>query len=87
MDLFAFIHHVDPTKVRIGEREVKEGEVPLLELTRGRVVPLAGVNEQGNQGGGFQDAGVHVVNEESGDAAVVDQIEESDHVVQDKGAN
>ncbi|GKE56357.1 hypothetical protein Tco_1495542, partial [Tanacetum coccineum] len=33
---------------RIGGREVGEGEVQLLELTRGRVVPLAGVN-QGNQ--------------------------------------
>nr|GEZ43339.1 hypothetical protein [Tanacetum cinerariifolium] len=49
MDLFAFIHHSDPTKVRIGEREVGEGEVPFLELTRGRFVSLAGVNEQGNQ--------------------------------------
>ncbi|GKA36235.1 hypothetical protein Tco_0722726 [Tanacetum coccineum] len=26
MDLFAFINHADPTKVRIGEREVAEGE-------------------------------------------------------------
>nr|GEX41818.1 hypothetical protein [Tanacetum cinerariifolium] len=52
MDLFACIHHVDPTKVRIGERE---------------------------------DAEVHVVNEESGDLAVADQIEVSDHVVQDEG--
>ncbi|GJU14451.1 RNA-directed DNA polymerase [Tanacetum coccineum] len=57
MDLFAFIHHVDPTKV--GEKEVGEGE----------------------------DTGVHVVNEGSGDAAVADQIEESDHAVQDEGAN
>ncbi|GJZ33863.1 hypothetical protein Tco_0579299, partial [Tanacetum coccineum] len=38
-------------------------------------------------GAGVQDAGVHVVNEESGDAAVADQIEESDHVVQDEWAN
>ncbi|GJZ64540.1 hypothetical protein Tco_0620961 [Tanacetum coccineum] len=60
VDLFAFINHADPTKVRIGEREVKEGEVPLLELTRGRVVPLAGVNEQGNQNDDVQDDGVHV---------------------------
>ncbi|GJU04716.1 hypothetical protein Tco_1121146 [Tanacetum coccineum] len=92
MDLFAFIHYVDPTKVRIGEREVREGEVSLLELTRGCVVPLDGVNEQGNQGegvhdAGVQDAGVYVVNEESGDDAVADQIEESDHVVQDEWAN
>ncbi|GKA62297.1 hypothetical protein Tco_0761816 [Tanacetum coccineum] len=48
MNLFAFIHHVDPTKVRIGEREVREGEVLLLELTHDRVVPLAGVNDQEN---------------------------------------
>ncbi|GJY53711.1 hypothetical protein Tco_0445375 [Tanacetum coccineum] len=49
MDLFAFIHHADSTKVRIGEIEVREGEVPLLQLTRDRVVPLAGANDQGNK--------------------------------------
>ncbi|GKC04526.1 hypothetical protein Tco_0996136 [Tanacetum coccineum] len=38
-----------PTKVRIGEKQIKEGQVPLLESTRDRVVSLAGVNEQGNQ--------------------------------------
>ncbi|GJV79491.1 hypothetical protein Tco_1515361 [Tanacetum coccineum] len=43
MDLFAFINHVDTTKVQIEEQEVAEGEVPLLQLTRGRVVPLAGI--------------------------------------------
>ncbi|GJV91683.1 hypothetical protein Tco_1539496 [Tanacetum coccineum] len=66
MDLFAFINHADPTKVRIGRREVREGEgeVSLLESTRGRVVLLACVNEQGNQNDDVQDAGVHVVNEE-----------------------
>ncbi|GJZ91054.1 hypothetical protein Tco_0662981 [Tanacetum coccineum] len=57
MDLFAFINHADPTKVRIGEREVREGEVPLLDSTRGRVVPLAGVNEQGNQNDDVEDDG------------------------------
>ncbi|GKD69930.1 hypothetical protein Tco_1324020, partial [Tanacetum coccineum] len=64
MDFFAFINHADPTKVRIGEREVREGEVPLLESTRGRVVPLAGVNKQGSQNDDIQYAGIHVVNEE-----------------------
>nr|GFC51063.1 hypothetical protein [Tanacetum cinerariifolium] len=44
MDLFAFINHADPTKVRIGE-----GQTPLLKSTRGCVVPLANVNDQGNQ--------------------------------------
>nr|GEY59119.1 hypothetical protein [Tanacetum cinerariifolium] len=57
MDLFSFIHHANPTKVRIGEREVGEGEVPLLELTRGRVVSLAGVNEQRNQNNNVEGAG------------------------------
>ncbi|GKD18482.1 hypothetical protein Tco_1207640, partial [Tanacetum coccineum] len=38
----SFINHADPTKVQIGEREVREGEVPLLELTRGCVVSLTG---------------------------------------------
>ncbi|GJY54041.1 hypothetical protein Tco_0445705 [Tanacetum coccineum] len=81
MDLFAFIHHADPTKVRIRESEVREGEVPLLELTRGRVVSLPGVNYQG-------DANIQgVVNEGSGDAAVADEIEDSDGVVQDEGDN
>ncbi|GKC60206.1 hypothetical protein Tco_1087804 [Tanacetum coccineum] len=56
--------HVDPTKVRIGEKKIKEGQVPLLESTRGRVVPLAGVNKQGNQDDNVQDIGHDVVVEE-----------------------
>ncbi|GJR12003.1 hypothetical protein Tco_0794655 [Tanacetum coccineum] len=45
MDLFAFINHTDPTKVRIAEKQIEEGQVPLLESTRGRVVLLAGDEE------------------------------------------
>ncbi|GJX45853.1 gypsy type transposase [Tanacetum coccineum] len=62
MDLFVFINHADLTKVRIGEREVREGEVSLLELTRGRVVLLTGVNDQGDAN--IQDVGHNVVNKE-----------------------
>ncbi|GJV61986.1 hypothetical protein Tco_1468086 [Tanacetum coccineum] len=40
MDLFSFIRHSDPTNVRVGERNVMEGEVKLLTLTEGRVVLL-----------------------------------------------
>ncbi|GKA28212.1 hypothetical protein Tco_0714380 [Tanacetum coccineum] len=40
MDLCAFIHVVDPTKVKIVERERAEGETKLLDSTVGRVVPL-----------------------------------------------
>ncbi|GJR60730.1 hypothetical protein Tco_1502892 [Tanacetum coccineum] len=57
MDLFAFINHADPSKVRIREREVREGEVPLLDSTVGHVVPLTGVNEQGNQNDDVEDDG------------------------------
>ncbi|GKE66494.1 hypothetical protein Tco_1520655, partial [Tanacetum coccineum] len=40
MDLFAFIRHSDPTKVRIREREPAEREVKLMTLTDGRTVSL-----------------------------------------------
>ncbi|GKF04953.1 hypothetical protein Tco_0035621, partial [Tanacetum coccineum] len=63
------------------EREVREGEVPLLELTRGRVIPLPGVNDQG-------DANIQgVVNEGNGDVTVADEIKKSDHVVPYEGDN
>nr|GEV78740.1 hypothetical protein [Tanacetum cinerariifolium] len=40
MDLFAFIRHSDPTKVRIEERDLAEKEVKLLKITEGRTVSL-----------------------------------------------
>ncbi|GJW68447.1 hypothetical protein Tco_0122871, partial [Tanacetum coccineum] len=40
MDLLSFIRTVDPTKVRVGERQRAEGELKLLDTTVGRVVPL-----------------------------------------------
>ncbi|GJW68625.1 hypothetical protein Tco_0123049 [Tanacetum coccineum] len=40
MDLLAFIHVADPTKVRVVERERVVGEVKLLDSTVGRAVPL-----------------------------------------------
>nr|GEU82350.1 hypothetical protein [Tanacetum cinerariifolium] len=40
MDLLSFIRIVDPTKVRIGERQRDEDKPKLLETTVGRVVPL-----------------------------------------------
>ncbi|GJY70988.1 hypothetical protein Tco_0474691 [Tanacetum coccineum] len=76
MDLFAFINHADPTKVQIGEREVGDREVPLLQLTRSRVVPLAGVNDQGNAN--VQGVGNDNVNEEGGDVAVADQTDKKE---------
>ncbi|GKB72198.1 hypothetical protein Tco_0933610 [Tanacetum coccineum] len=80
MDLFAFINHADTTKVQIVEKKIKEGQVPLLESTRGRVVPLAGVNEQGNQNDdvqdvahGVQDEGVNIVSHEEVEATAADK--------------
>nr|GEX50838.1 hypothetical protein [Tanacetum cinerariifolium] len=57
MDLLAVIHHADPTKVRIGEKHVGEGEVPLLKLTRGRAVSLADQIQEGD----------HVIQDEGAD--------------------
>nr|GFD28733.1 hypothetical protein [Tanacetum cinerariifolium] len=40
MDIFAFIHTSDPTKVKVVEQERKEDEPRLLETTVGRTVLL-----------------------------------------------
>ncbi|GKF65052.1 hypothetical protein Tco_0188500, partial [Tanacetum coccineum] len=40
MDLFAFIHTPDPTKVKVVEREQVKDEPLLLQKTVGRTVPL-----------------------------------------------
>ncbi|GJZ78033.1 hypothetical protein Tco_0642705 [Tanacetum coccineum] len=40
MDFLSFIQTVDPTKVRVGERQRAEDEPKLLDTTIGRVVPL-----------------------------------------------
>ncbi|GJW88824.1 hypothetical protein Tco_0164164 [Tanacetum coccineum] len=40
MDIFAFIHTPDPTKVKIVKRERNEDEPLLLQTTVGRMVPL-----------------------------------------------
>nr|GEU65923.1 hypothetical protein [Tanacetum cinerariifolium] len=44
MDIFAFIHALDPTKVRVVEREREEDEPQLLETTVGRTIPLLPVS-------------------------------------------
>nr|GEX74045.1 hypothetical protein [Tanacetum cinerariifolium] len=90
MDLFAFINHADPTKVRIGEKQIEKGQVMLLESTRGRVVSLAGVNEQGDAN--IQDVGHDVVIEEGAvdgqenpiDADIVRREDEVPATIDDK---
>nr|GEW34102.1 hypothetical protein [Tanacetum cinerariifolium] len=83
MDLFAFIHHTDPTMVWIGEREVREGEVPLIELTMRHVVLLAGEDDQGDAN--TQDAGNDIVDEKGDDTVAAGQAEQGDHVVDFEG--
>nr|GEV93927.1 hypothetical protein [Tanacetum cinerariifolium] len=58
----------------------REGEVPLLELSKGRVISLAEVNDQG--GVVAQGVGNDNVNEGRGGAATADQTEQSDPIVQ-----
>ncbi|GJX44168.1 hypothetical protein Tco_0260844 [Tanacetum coccineum] len=53
-----------PTKIRIGEKQIEEGQTLLIDSTRGRVVLLTGVNEQGNQNDNVQDVDAHVVQDE-----------------------
>nr|GEW76832.1 hypothetical protein [Tanacetum cinerariifolium] len=60
-----------------------EGEVPPLELSRGRVIPLAGVNDQGDDV--VQGVGNDNVNEGRGGAAIADQTKESDPIFQIRG--
>nr|GEZ76124.1 hypothetical protein [Tanacetum cinerariifolium] len=72
MDLFAFIHYANPTKVRISERQIEEGHVLLFESTKGRVIPLAGVNEQRDQHDNVEHVEPHDLDEGSGDAEVGD---------------
>ncbi|GKE87129.1 hypothetical protein Tco_1564604, partial [Tanacetum coccineum] len=83
MDLFAFITHADPTKFRIGEREVAEGEVPLLQLTRGSIVPLTDANNLEDVN--VQGAGDDDMNEGDGDTAKENQTEQSKHVINVRG--
>nr|GFB27201.1 hypothetical protein [Tanacetum cinerariifolium] len=40
MDLFGFVRQFDPTKMRMGDRELAKREVKLLTWTKGRTVSL-----------------------------------------------
>nr|GEW69482.1 hypothetical protein [Tanacetum cinerariifolium] len=73
MNLFAFITYAGPTKARIEEREVAEGEVLMLQLTRGRVVPLAGVNDQEDGKHVIDVGGIDVVADDEVQAIVADK--------------
>ncbi|GKB40694.1 gypsy type transposase [Tanacetum coccineum] len=91
IDLFSFIRHADPMKVRIGERQFEEGQVSLLESTRGHVASLSvGGDQAGSSvpaGHGNDNVGTHDLNKDGGGAEVGDPTEESDHVDQDEEVN
>ncbi|GKC19233.1 gypsy type transposase [Tanacetum coccineum] len=69
MDIFAFIHNTDPTKVKVIEREQQEDEPRLLETTIGRIIPLLPVapdrGERDSAGGG-KDINIQPVTETIG---------------------
>nr|GFB66787.1 hypothetical protein [Tanacetum cinerariifolium] len=72
MDLFAFIHHVDPTKVWIGERQIEEGHVLLLDSNKGRVILLIVRDDHGGQNDDIENCnegsgGVGLENHSKGD--------------------
>ncbi|GJW02739.1 hypothetical protein Tco_1561595 [Tanacetum coccineum] len=76
MDLFAFIRHSDPTKVRVGERNLADRELKLLKMTEGRTValdlPVTAVS------GGSSDSIDHLFND--GDDAGQEHSAERDDV-------
>ncbi|GKD91928.1 hypothetical protein Tco_1371765, partial [Tanacetum coccineum] len=82
MDLFAFIHTPDPTKVKIAERERGEDERPLLETTVGRTVPLLPIAAARSEG--ELDLSIDELFDEGGSG---DQTEHKDSASGGHGAN
>ncbi|GKA99931.1 hypothetical protein Tco_0827925 [Tanacetum coccineum] len=82
MDLFAFIRHSDPTKVRIGEREREpaEREVKLLKLIEGRTVPL---NPPASAGSGDSGDNIDKLFDDGGDAGQEHSVERDDDVLEE----
>ncbi|GJS23927.1 hypothetical protein Tco_0452559 [Tanacetum coccineum] len=71
IDIFAFIHTIDPTKVKVVERERRENEPRLLETTVGRTVPLLPVAP--DRGESELDANVDKLFDESGSGTQIEQ--------------
>ncbi|GKB56514.1 hypothetical protein Tco_0912700, partial [Tanacetum coccineum] len=80
MDLSAFIHVVDPTKVKIVEREHAKGERKLLDSTVGCVVPLLPVAPAHTKGG--LEASVDKLFNEGGSADQRDSAVDGGHDVE-----
>ncbi|GJU63467.1 hypothetical protein Tco_1245302 [Tanacetum coccineum] len=71
MDLFAFIHTPDPTKVKVIERERKENKPRLLETTVGHTVPLLPVAH--DRGASELEASVDKLFDENGNGNQTEQ--------------
>nr|GEX02257.1 hypothetical protein [Tanacetum cinerariifolium] len=78
MDLFAFIRHSDPTKVRIGERDLAKREVKLLKMTKGRTVSLDPPDTAAS--GGSNDS-IDKLFDEGDDAGQEHSVEKDDDVL------
>nr|GEV50020.1 transposase (putative), gypsy type [Tanacetum cinerariifolium] len=76
MDIFAFIHTSNPTKVKVVKRERKEDEPRLLETTVGRIVPLLPVAP--NHGENELDASVDKLFDKGGSDAQTEQGDSAD---------
>nr|GEV96404.1 hypothetical protein [Tanacetum cinerariifolium] len=70
-------------KVKVGEREAQDREVPLLELTKDRVVSFSGVDDRRNAN--VQGAGNDNVNKGVNDVAKAGQAERGNRIVDIRG--
>ncbi|GJV94849.1 hypothetical protein Tco_1546426 [Tanacetum coccineum] len=80
MDLFAFICHSDPTKVRVGERNLTKRKVKLLKMNEGRIVPL---NPHVAAASGGSDDSVDKMFDEGDDANQEHLVERDDDVLEE----
>nr|GFC46215.1 hypothetical protein [Tanacetum cinerariifolium] len=76
MDIFAFIHTLDLTKVKVVEWERKDDEPRLLETTIGRTVPLLLVAP--DRGESELDASVDKLFDKSGSGTQTEQGDSAD---------
>nr|GEW04334.1 transposase (putative), gypsy type [Tanacetum cinerariifolium] len=70
---FSLCSSIDPMNVKIGEREAKEGEVSLLELTQERVVPLTGRRASLGRGHVVRLGGIDIVADDEVQAIATDR--------------
>ncbi|GJT41688.1 hypothetical protein Tco_0941553 [Tanacetum coccineum] len=85
IDLFAFIHHANPTKVQIGKRQIEEGQFSLLDSTKGHVIPLVVKDDHGGQNDDIENrtkgsGGVGKGNRSEGD----DRVGQEDNIIVDE---